>query len=709
MASRKDNDEPLKAVVLADHCGATEKLNLAAGKPLLNVPILSWQLATLARYGVKEAVVLSSTPIEDMYADPLGRMKITPLSDDSWNGEGDAIRDLERRDGIRPVDDFILVRCGTVFNVDVSKLVSEHKRRRDIDRNWLITAVFRRGAGSAKTSLVIAVDAKTNTLVKYADSLTEDGISLDIKAENAGLQIGGMADICSDVLDVGLDVCAPDFMVEFRENFYYDNIRAYIKEKLDGGEAEVFGNRMYAHFLKSRDGEFASRITSLVSYAQLTSDALNGWMSPISDDSAMAAGRLDAEHEISTEYMVERSRVGVGVSIAVGSTIVESVIGNNVKIGSDVTIVQSVVMDGAVIADRVDVERSVVNENCTIREDSYIPRNCYIDENVYVGLICPTLSPRSLITLRSRDQFEDRNKDDDEFADADGTAGAKDDEEEANQDVQNGSFERGVSNPFTEADAPQPKNCLGTLGKGRILENAMSSRVDPFFLPKQRQETYFESDEDDALEEDDETDQEDEENKEDEDREVGKLIGQFETANLGDEEVSSEEERTVGFNEEAFETIERALTENVSVDNTSLEINSLKLAYHCTFAETMVGVVGGIALATRKKSAGANLYGALLGAVQKHMVLITKFGKDEEVHHVQVADGLAKVLDQHSEVLKYVYQVMYDKDILDEEGIVAWGTAERQRVEAGRGNKALLDEISPFLYWLENADEEEDE
>lgn len=167
MASAKNADEPLKALVFADSCHSQLVPHLAAGKPLLNTPLLTWQLAVLARSGVDEAIVLSSTPIHNLYHDPLQRLHVRNIHSSSWNGEGDALRDIERRDDLRPTDDFVLVTAGSVFNLNVSKLLEQHKKRRKADHNWLISTVLRRGAGTAWKGLVVVVESQTGTLVKY--------------------------------------------------------------------------------------------------------------------------------------------------------------------------------------------------------------------------------------------------------------------------------------------------------------------------------------------------------------------------------------------------------------------------------------------------------------------------------------------------------------------------------------------------------------
>lgn len=711
MASRKDNDEPLKAVVFADACGSSNGPTFPSTKELLNIPILAWQLGTLARYGVKEVIVLSSEPIEISYYDPLDRMKVTPLSSPSWTSEGDAIRDLESRDGLRPVDDFVLVQLGAVFNVDVEKLVAAHKKRKDVDRNWLITTTFRRGAGTVANGLVIGVDSTTGTLVKYVEKLDETGISIDVLAENAGLQHGGIFEICSDVVDIGLDVCAPDFLLEFRENFYYDRVRAYIKEKLDGGEAEVFGNRMYAHYLDSTEGEYGTRIYSLASLAQATSDVLGGWMAPMTPALINGTLRVGSVLTYQSDYMLEQSTVGEGVSIAVGSAIIDSVICDDVQIGSDTTVTQSIIMDGTIIGDSCDIERSVLEENCTIGNNSLIPKNCYLDAEVTIGPEFYTMMPYSLITTQHAGNFGSNEENSDDSGDSDDSDDTADDTPSDSSRQNGGTSTAKVSEAkkvsVSDSENPWKEQHVGKDGHGRLIDPNVTKSLDLFFTPVQQiyDQYVFESDDEDELEGNDELETRANGAVDDLARKVKSST--LEEDNAGD--LDEEQSRILKFFEEMLETIERAFAEDVDLDNTALEVNSLKLAYNCSFPETLTGVVAGLARTVEKRSSAEQLYPEIDSALVRYTSLLQKFEKTEDsTRHFQVASGLASALSQNGTLLMYVYKAMYERDMLEEEGILRWASEERERVGAGKGDKLLLTTVSPLIDWLEAPEEDED-
>ncbi len=77
MARGKKPEFALKTLVFADECDNSSFPAFSATSYLLSNLVLVWQLSTLDRYGVKEAIVLSSKPIEILYSNPLERMKST--------------------------------------------------------------------------------------------------------------------------------------------------------------------------------------------------------------------------------------------------------------------------------------------------------------------------------------------------------------------------------------------------------------------------------------------------------------------------------------------------------------------------------------------------------------------------------------------------------------------------------------------------------
>ena len=84
----------------------------------------------------------------------------------------------------------------------------------------------------------------------------------------------------TDVLDCHVDICAPEVLYLFTDNFDYQNIRRdFVVGTLNERE---LGNNIYAHFLEQR--EYAVRVDSLRTYDAVSRDVVGRWAYPMTPD-----------------------------------------------------------------------------------------------------------------------------------------------------------------------------------------------------------------------------------------------------------------------------------------------------------------------------------------------------------------------------------------------------------------------------------------
>lgn len=691
--ARKNSEMPLKALVFADTCDNSSSTLFAAEKFLHSKPVLAWQLSTLARFGVKEAIVLSSNPIEVPYSDPLQRMKITKVSSPGWHGEGDALRDIDGRSDIRPQDDFLIVRSGAVFNMDVMRLVKEHKERRVKDRNWLLTSVFRRGTAGAPSGLVIAVESGSGTLIKFDERCTS-GVSLDVKASNAGLENGGSVEICSDVVDVGLDVCAPDLLVEFKDNFDFDRVRALTREKLESGDAETLGNRMYAHFTNSARGEYASRIDTLAALAQTTADVFNGWMHPVSLGTVAAphqvhhfepdvffcpsvepgcATKLSAQAYVAKQWSGRNSVIGRNASIGEGARIWNSVIGDGVAIGKGAVIDNSIVCNNSTVEPNAVIDQCVLSEKSVVRKGSKLPSNCFLDSGVVIGPDFCALKAGSMVSTQPDSVFCPEG-------DFDG-----DHEEDA------------VDSLANEVAAWQLEE-VGHGGVGRLVSAGLSGK-DPFFAVGVPSSILGEdvSDEEDELEEraNGDADMFDGEN--------GVPVNGTQ-ARDANQLLTYLDADMVEFHREICELFERDRVEHIALDNTILEANSLRLSYDLTFPEMLAGVIIGIARSTMtdyRSRNDSNVYAGFVHAFRKYAPVTTKYTQLSKAHDFETVSILSLTFASEGATLSPLLKVLYEADVVDEEGILLWAEKEQAAVTSREKNTSPIEQCRAVVEWLQ--------
>jgi translation initiation factor eIF-2B subunit epsilon len=164
--------------------------------------------------------------------------------------------------------------------------------------------------------------------------------------------------------------------------------------------------------------------------------------------------------------------------------------------------------------------------------------------------------------------------------------------------------------------------------------------------------------------------------------------------------VSSDEEEEDKV-EEIKLTIQRALEQNHPLENALLELNTLKFALNLTFQEVRHEVIPTI----------LNYVFYMKGSQYKEH--LTKWvgvwrGLTHQVEdQIDLLKNVTEWFEQHEDRCKFagtLCMILYNEDIVEEEGFLQW--FEEQEFDA---NSSLKQGIQPFIQWLEEAEEEDDD
>lgn len=200
-----DNEEvPLQAVCIADSFSkALRPLTLGTAKCLLPgpdlAPMLAGQLEWLASQGVQETIILCVWRADEVaghvramltrrvFRTPsAGAMAVRVLEMPTAGSAGNALRELDQLGDVRS-DPFVLVGADNVTDIDLSPAIDAHKRRKKIDSNASMTMLLvETGARAALRplldDLVVAVDADTNRMLLYTDSIESDAVTIAVES-----------------------------------------------------------------------------------------------------------------------------------------------------------------------------------------------------------------------------------------------------------------------------------------------------------------------------------------------------------------------------------------------------------------------------------------------------------------------------------------------------------------------------------------------
>jgi translation initiation factor eIF-2B subunit epsilon len=180
------------------------------------------------------------------------------------------------------------------------------------------------------------------------------------------------------------------------------------------------------------------------------------------------------------------------------------------------------------------------------------------------------------------------------------------------------------------------------------------------------------------------------------------------------------------FIKEAQETIKRAVLNNHSIDNTKLEINSLKFAYNTSYSDCAQAMLSGLILLTDdgKKSPTEMLkmFKSFLKNDDSNKTswfkLLKHFTRDE-MDQNDLLDSLLEFCKgdgkKFGPLIQYFVQFLYETDVIEETSLTDWYDAvmsfntQGEESDYTASDVKLAKQCEKFIDWLKNAEEEEED
>ncbi|CAI5483388.1 unnamed protein product [Closterium sp. Yama58-4] len=381
---------PLQAILLADSFAQTFRpITLRKPKVLLPVAgaaMVDYTLEWLAMVGVEETFVFCCAHSQQIRAhlEDAGWMRPSSSSHHQQGGGGqrhgmrvstvvahdcvsvgDALRHMDHKGVIR--GDFILVSGDVIANVSLTHALHAHRERRRKDKQAVMTMLLTHCPSNPLTHLtrtgsesqVFGICPDSSQLLFYdppPDPLSSTGTgklaaltggrrSLAVSVERAVWQGHRRLALRTDLEDSGIDICAPEVLYLYTDNFDYQHPRRdFLRGILND---DIMGNKIYTHEIKS---QYAARIDTLRAYAAVTRDVLRRWAFPLAPDCAFGAHSGRTAVTRGNRYREE------AVSVA-----------RSAVIGAD-----TLLGEGTVVAERAVVRRSVLGAHCLVGEGAVV-------------------------------------------------------------------------------------------------------------------------------------------------------------------------------------------------------------------------------------------------------------------------------------------------------------------------------------------------
>ncbi|MED6169236.1 hypothetical protein PIB30_019708 [Stylosanthes scabra] len=455
----EDSDElvrvPLQAILLADSFNTKFRpITLECPKvllPLVNIPMINYTLTWLESAGVEDVFVFCCAHSKQVidYLDKSGwlsqpNFSVTTIESHNSVSAGDALRLIYERNVIH--GDFVLISGDTVSNMSLTQALAEHKERKKKDSNAVMTMVIKRSKTNpvihqsrlGTEELFMAIDPDTKQLLYYEErtDLSKGILHLDksLLADNPSLTLH------HDKQDCYIDICSPEVLSLFTDNFDYQHLRRHFVKGLLVDD--IMGYKIFVHEIHSN---YAARIENFRSYDTVSRDIIHRWTYPMVPD-VMNYGNTATKLERQGMYRaseISQSQsavigpftvIGFGTKIGNNTIISDSVIGKGCKIGSNVCIKGCYIWDHVTIEDGCKLNHAIVCNEVTLKSGAILEPGVILSFKVVVGqeFVVP---PYSYVSLLQQPVEEDS---DEELEYADSTSVItsrvdKSDEEDASE------------------------------------------------------------------------------------------------------------------------------------------------------------------------------------------------------------------------------------------------------------------------------------
>jgi translation initiation factor eIF-2B subunit epsilon len=482
-------------------------------------------------------------------------MKIFVIRDATITNDGDALREMEKRNVIQS-DPFVLMYADTITNVSLPDKIKLYQQyRTTIDTSTISMMLFKSIGLSSPLhptnarSVIVGFNNNNNnnTAIATTSSSTNTSASDDTttmsttnttnechrillydhntsRKNHIQVPCSFMNQICNDLVirtdlyDTGIDICSPELLVRFSDEFDYQNIRNEFVTNTVAEEEMGLQQSIYGCIVA--DTEYSARIHDLRIYHQISNDILRRFVYPmVPDNIAISSShpyppwRYSVQHHFmyhphealvyphhnstrnNNNGKTKTTRIG-RTSIVTGPGLIghnchidehccirSSVIGHSCAISDHCHISHSHIWENTIIESNVTIHQSIIASHVIIKSGVTIPRGCIIGSGCIIGTNIK-LSEFTRLTCTKPDDENGGNMDDNN-EDWDGIDPTDDNDDDGDDDDDNDAFrnEGTIQNKMSVDDEEiddfvSDADVVGPDGKGRVWQPPITDNDD---------------------------------------------------------------------------------------------------------------------------------------------------------------------------------------------------------------------------------------
>ncbi|KAL3782144.1 hypothetical protein ACHAWO_007504 [Cyclotella atomus] len=796
--------------------------------PLNNVPLLKHSIDFLQGAGVRELFLISThgtEALEQFLNAHASSTTHSPTTDNnsnkhtfhrsnstntshkiSWSSKltisllkftdctniGDALRELDRRNVIKS-DPFILMQSDVITNVDLRTVLELHEARKKKDNSAIMTVLLSDVGGwgynddtdenpnspydidnngvfcpplrGSTDDLFLALDT-TRGMDEARILLWENHPSKSKAAIPTSFFVENSSNITltRNLLDIGLDICSPDVLARFSDEFDYRELRSQFVANCVSEEEIGLQSRIFGYTL--RRGEYAGRpLGDMRRYHTVCMDVLRRWCYPLVPDNYHNRGKEKGKVEGAVaNYVCERhyvyhddcktdnlrSHVGrstqllgpllVGPNNYIGEhcCLQRSTLGPNCKVMDHCSIVDCHLWGDVVIEEGAKLNGVIVCEGGIVKKGAVVERGCVIGKGCIVGESV-TLMEFTRITLAQEEEEED------DFSGFDDSSSEEESsEEESDSDGKDVTEERAKSTELATAKGITNHDVVGPDGLGRVwtpsppdeydsdeeddaeaaqaaaieLMKSQSIGFDMTLIYKKWKQLQME-DEDNFSEEGRGSDDEDDGMDVDDEWNNDDILDRKAATHLDEEgmEITGRQKGVDVVRELRDICLEHETSS--PVENLRIELNSFKFSQNATYADCCKGAIMAV-IDKILEEADNPSPGKLVASLKKkleywgplfHSICM---GAEEEkaiIHALEImalGTGKGAAALGTEPAFRFVLQTLHDQEIVNEEAIFEWaGERKDEGIDTPLGKLFRQKPTQDFLEWLEQESDDD--
>lgn len=405
--------------------------------PVCNVPIIEYLLDFLFSNSISEIIICSSKNSETLrnylkrHFPKSNNIKL--IVSDEFQDMGDCIRKINSEKLI--TNDFVLVRGLIIANFNLEKAFDYHLAKKKEDPYVILTSIMKKYKNDkfVKTKYdenFMVVNKNTNQILQYEslrDSSTitlNENVKLTLSKPKSGNEqpSASQYEIKTNLFDSFIDICAPDVLNHFADNFDYHSIRDDLYRNIIVNE--IFSDKFILYALNEND--YLGIVKNFESYLKVNLEIINRWGHPITLENLHISAKLKTSFKVRNPNIytdganvfidskvknLSSAVLGSEAKIGEFSEVTGSVIGKEVSIGKKCKIKNSIIMEGVSIKDDVVIENSIIGKNVEIQSKCVL-KNCYVANNLVLNFAAEEESPKVIENMRIKlDLNNDSNLD----------------------------------------------------------------------------------------------------------------------------------------------------------------------------------------------------------------------------------------------------------------------------------------------------------